>query len=44
MKTSEGHEETLIGCPNVATHLLGYVKEIGLTAAVCEDHAPRIKD
>jgi hypothetical protein len=43
----DGHEEKLTeyfcdhpGCPNVATHLLGYVKEIALAAAVCEEHAP----
>ena len=48
MKTPEGHEETLTeyfcdhtGCANVATHLLGYVKEIGLAVAVCENHTPR---
>ena len=29
------------GCPNVATHMLGCVKEIGLRAAVCEEHAPK---
>ena len=43
----DGHEEMLTeyfcdhpGCPNVATHLLGYVKEIALAAAVCDEHAP----
>jgi hypothetical protein len=47
----DGHEEKLTeffcdhpGCHNVATHLLGYVKEIALAAAVCEDHVPTIKD
>jgi hypothetical protein len=47
----DGREEKLTeyicdhpGCPNVATHVLGYVKEIGLAAAVCDDHAPKIKD
>jgi hypothetical protein len=47
----DGHEEKLTeyfcdhpGCPNVATHLLGCVKEIALGAAVCEDHAPTNKD
>ena len=29
------------GCPNVAMHVLGYVKEIGLRAAVCDEHAPK---
>jgi hypothetical protein len=28
------------GCPNVATRVLGFVKELGLVAAVCEEHAP----
>ena len=42
----DGHTEELTeylcdwpGCPSVATHVLGCVKEIGICAAVCEEHA-----
>lgn len=28
------------GCPNVATHVLGRVPELGLAVAVCEKHIP----
>jgi hypothetical protein len=28
------------GCPNVATNVLGCVAELGLFAAVCEEHVP----
>jgi hypothetical protein len=27
-------------CPNVAVHVLGVVRELGLRSAVCEEHAP----
>lgn len=27
------------GCPNVAEEVLGCVKEIGLTVALCKEHA-----
>ena len=44
--TQDGHEEILTeyfcdwpGCPNVATHVLGCVRAIGIRAAVCEEHA-----
>lgn len=30
-------------CPNVAKHVLGCVREIGLAAAVCEKHAEKLK-
>ena len=43
---ADGHEEELReylcdwpGCPNIANHLLGCVKEIGLAVALCEEHA-----
>ena len=26
-------------CPNVATQVLGCIREFGLSAAVCDDHA-----
>ena len=45
---SDGREELLTeylcdypDCPNVATRVLGYAKEIGVGAAVCDEHAPR---
>jgi hypothetical protein len=30
------------GCPNIATQVLGCVREIGATAAVCDEHAATI--
>jgi hypothetical protein len=49
MTTPEGQEEQLTeylcdwpGCGNVATQVLGCVKEIGVCAAVCEEHAPTL--
>jgi hypothetical protein len=46
MAGPDGHEEELSeylcdcpGCPNIAAHVLGYVKELGLAVAVCEQHA-----
>ena len=45
---SDGGEEQLTdfscdypGCPNIATDVLGCVKDLGLSAAVCEEHAPK---
>jgi hypothetical protein len=42
----DGHEERLTeylcdwpDCPNIATHVLGCVREIGIRVAVCEEHA-----
>jgi hypothetical protein len=44
--TQDGREENLTeyfcdwpACPNIATHVLGCVKEIGIRAAVCAEHA-----
>lgn len=46
--TSDGCEELLSeylcdypGCPNIATHVLGVVRDVGTMAAVCEEHAPK---
>jgi len=43
----DGREEELSeymcdtpGCPNVAIHVLGGVTELGLFAAVCQEHLP----
>ena len=43
----DGREEKLSeylcdwpGCPNVAEHVLGCVRELGLAVAVCPQHAP----
>jgi hypothetical protein len=45
--TPEGTQEELAeficdwpDCPNIATHVLGCIKELGLAAAVCDEHAP----
>ena len=27
------------GCPNIASHVLGYIREIGAAIAVCDEHA-----
>jgi hypothetical protein len=44
--TTDGREEDLTeyffdhpDCPNIATQVLGCVKELGVVAAVCEEHA-----
>lgn len=46
-RQADGQEETLTeylcdwpGCPNVAVHLLGVIKELRATAVVCEEHTP----
>ena len=43
---ADGREEELSeflcdapGCPNVATQVVGVIREIGLAVAVCEEHA-----
>ena len=48
--TPDGHEELLTeylcdqpGCPNIATHVLGCVREVRAAAAVCDEHAPKPK-
>lgn len=48
LTTSDGSEELLTeylcdhpGCPNIATRVLGCVKEVGAMAAVCDEHAPK---
>lgn len=28
-------------CPNVAVHVVGVVKELGILSVVCEEHAPK---
>lgn len=50
LTTPDGCEELLTeylcdhpGCPNIAMHVLGCVKEIGAMAAVCDEHAPKSK-
>ena len=44
--TPDGREEELSeylcdapGCPNIATQVVGCIREIGLAAVVCEEHA-----
>jgi hypothetical protein len=48
--TSNGQEEVLQeylcdwpDCPNVAVHVVGVVKEIGLLSVVCDEHASKIE-
>ncbi len=48
LKTPDGRDEILMeylcdqpGCPNIATHVLGCVIEVGAMAAVCDEHAPK---
>jgi hypothetical protein len=48
LTTPDGREELLTeylcdhpGCPNIATHVLGCVREVGVAAAVCDEHAPQ---
>jgi len=48
LKTPDGSEEELreyicdySGCPNVATHMIGCVVELGQVVMVCTEHAPR---
>jgi hypothetical protein len=47
--TFEGKEETLSeyicdwpDCPNVAVHVVGFVRELRLRTAVCAEHAARL--
>ena len=42
----DGREEAITddlcdapGCPNIATQVLGCIKEIGISAAVCHEHS-----
>ena len=46
----DGREEELSeymcdepGCPNIATHALGCIRELRDYAAVCDQHAKRVK-
>ena len=48
--TPDGREEELSefvcdapGCPNIATQVVGHVRELGLSSVVCEEHAPAPK-
>jgi len=47
---ADGLEEELseylcdvLDCPNTATQVLGCAKELGASAVVCEQHAPKIQ-
>jgi hypothetical protein len=42
-----GHEDTLTeylcdwpGCPNIASHVLGCVREMAAAVVVCDEHVP----
>jgi hypothetical protein len=46
----DGREEELTeymcdhpNCPNIATHVLGFLRELRLMAAVCEVHAAKVR-
>jgi hypothetical protein len=46
---ADGHEEELTeylcdypDCPNIATSVLGHIRELGQTAAVCDEHAAKV--
>jgi hypothetical protein len=46
--SADGREEEISeylcdspNCPNIATQVLGCVREFGFAAVVCDDHAPR---
>ena len=48
MRAMDGHEEKLTeylcdwpGCPNIATEVLGCVKELGVVSALCKEHAAK---
>ena len=48
-QTDDGPEETLTeylcdwpDCPNVATQVVGTIRELRLFSAVCDEHAKRI--
>jgi hypothetical protein len=48
LATPDGREESLTeyicdhpGCPNIATHVLGCVREISLGSVVCDEHTPQ---
>jgi hypothetical protein len=48
LTTPDGREELITeylcdhqGCPNIASHVLGCVREVGIVSAVCDEHAPR---
>jgi len=50
LKTRDGCEELLSeylcdhpDCPNIATQVLGCIREVGAVAAVCDEHAPKPK-
>ncbi len=50
LTTPDGREELLTeyvcdhpGCPNIATHVLGCVMELGLVSAVCDEHAHKLR-
>ena len=49
-ESADGSEETLTeylcdwpGCPNVAVHVLGCIRELRAMAVVCEEHMPPAK-
>ena len=48
LTASDGREEVLTeylcdhrGCPNIATQILGRVRELSMVSMVCDEHAPK---
>jgi len=48
LTTPDGHEEKLTeyicdhpGCPNIATHMLGVIVALRVSASVCDEHLPK---
>jgi len=48
LTTADGREEFLTeyfcdqpDCPNIATQTLGCIKDVGVVAALCDEHAPK---
>lgn len=31
------------GCPNIANHVVGRVREIGAAVVLCDEHAPKLE-
>jgi len=49
-RDDEGREEVLTeylcdwpDCPNVAVHVIGVVRELGMMSALCDQHAAQIQ-
>jgi hypothetical protein len=50
IKRSDGQEEQITeyicdspACGNIAAHVLGFIKEIGICIALCDEHAAKLR-